>query len=51
MAGIEPARIAELIGCTEKQVAATIEEYASLRRARDDWDAVIERERPKSPTG
>lgn len=46
-AGIKPVRIAELVGCTEQQVLKILEEYDKLNRERDEWDAIIERERPK----
>ena len=46
-AGIKPARIAELINCTEAQVLATIELYRRLHAERDAWGAIIEAEKAK----
>ena len=47
MKGIKPARIAEPIGCTERQVLAVLADYRRLKADRDAWDAVIEAERAK----
>lgn len=46
-AGVKLARIAELLGCTEAQVLATIELYRRLRAERDAWDAVLAAEKAK----
>ena len=46
-AGIKPARIAELIGCKEKQVLAVIEDYQRIRKSQADWTAVVEAEKAK----
>jgi hypothetical protein len=45
MAGIKSARIAELIGCTEAQVLAVIEDYRRLQAERDAWDATLAAEK------
>ena len=42
-----PARIAELLGCTEAQVLTVIEDYRRIINDINAWDAIVERERPK----
>lgn len=45
LAGVKPKRIAELIGCTEQEVLATLEIFRRLKADRDEWDAVLEAEK------
>ena len=47
LAGIKPARIAELIGCKEKQVLAVLEEYRLIKESLDEWDNIIKAEKAK----
>ncbi len=45
LAGVKLKRIAELIGCTEQEVLATLEIFRRLKADRDEWDAVLEAEK------
>lgn len=45
LAGVQSARIAELVGCTEKQVLATLEDYRRLEADRDAWEAALAAEK------
>ena len=46
-AGIAPARIAELIGCTEKQVWDVIADYRRILAEQDAWTKTVQAERDK----
>ena len=47
-AGINTARIAELMNCTEEEVLATLADYQRLKNERDAWDATLEAEKAKN---
>lgn len=47
-AGVPPTRIAELIGCTERQVVETIADYHRILAEQKAWTAMVEAEAEKA---